>query len=398
MFGVYVHIPYCLQRCPYCDFSTYEIGQILGPDSYVEHLKKEIQVRTPSLLKSNPARREIDTIYFGGGTPSLIEPQLIVSILREFEKQGFVFSPSIEITLEINPATISEKSLEIYLKNGINRFSVGAQTFDDRLLKIAGRKHNAKDTIATLDLLKSKGLNYTMDLLFALPSQTVEDLRKDLKIIRDLAPNHVSAYCLTVPPNNPLYKGRAPDEEQRDMFFLIQDELYRLGLARYEISNFAKPGFSSRHNSIYWSDEEYIGFGVSSHSYLKGSPWGERFWNPKSIGDYLQQIETEIKRTGNLESPYDALPEANLEVLKKHEALTDYCHVRLRTSEGLKENDLLKKFDQNTAGLVVSRLEAPIKNGLVKENNRAWALSDEGWLISNQVYQHLTFLPSELPH
>ena len=278
-FGVYIHIPYCRQICPYCDFTKYEIGKIMPPEDYVQRLTREIRVRAVDVPE-----RKLDTVYFGGGTPSLFEPELILAILDELAKAGFQRATHTEISLEIDPATADESRLEKYLEIGINRFSVGAQTFNERLLKIAGRKHSADDTVRLLSLLKRRQVNYSFDLLFALPTQTLEELRADVATAMNFSPSHLSAYCLTVPETHPMAIGRAPEDEQVKMFELIESELAKSGIYRYEISNFARPGFESKHNQLYWNDQPYWGLGTGAHSYFpQGSgnsgAWGMRFSN-----------------------------------------------------------------------------------------------------------------------
>ena len=172
-FGVYVHIPYCLQRCSYCDFATFEWNQIIPPEKYIELVKKEIRDRSPLVHKAT-SQKKVDTVYFGGGTPSLIDAEHIVAVLDELAKQGFEISSDAEVTIEINPATIDPEKLKTYLAAGVNRFSVGAQTFNDQLLKAAGRKHSAQDTIQTLDLLHRHQVDFSFDLLFALPNEVCQ--------------------------------------------------------------------------------------------------------------------------------------------------------------------------------------------------------------------------------
>ncbi|MEK7357348.1 MAG: coproporphyrinogen-III oxidase family protein, partial [Bdellovibrionota bacterium] len=240
-FGIYVHVPYCLQLCPYCDFTKYELGPKntsgVAPDAYVELVRAEIRSRARGI----PAKRALSSIYFGGGTPSLLEPSHILSIMTELANEGLRPERGAEFTIEIDPATCDQARLDAYLEMGINRFSVGAQTFDDRLLKVAGRKHTSRDTIELLDLLRRNSVNYSFDLLFALPSQTLDGLRDDLARTLSFGPSHLSAYCLNVPEGHKLSGGRAPEEEQVEMFDVIESTLADGGLPRYEISNFARP-------------------------------------------------------------------------------------------------------------------------------------------------------------
>jgi oxygen-independent coproporphyrinogen-3 oxidase len=383
--SVYVHIPYCLQRCRYCDFTTFEFTEILPPEKYVQQVRQEIRSRN-HLWRD----RDVETLYFGGGTPSLVDPQYILDIVDELANAGFNFKTSSELTIEINPATISEEKLRMYLKAGINRFSVGAQTFNDSLLKICGRKHSAQDTRETLKLLQRYNLNYSFDLLFALPGQDLEGVKKDLQEVAEFSPPHLSAYCLTVPEGHPMAAGRAPEGEQVEMFEAIEGALKDIGLLKYEISNFAKPGYESRHNLAYWNDSNYWGIGLSSHSYARDvGAFGTRFWNPKSLHQYAAQVNLSAEN-------WRVLPETQREELLEHESLTDFCHMHLRTESGLPIDALRNKFRESTVAQVLPRLEELTRRQLLQTISNGWNLTPQGQLISNKVFEKLTFSAPEL--
>lgn len=381
MFGLYIHIPYCLQRCSYCDFATYVHDQILAPQDYVLLVKKELRAKA-SLFPSKKLR----SIYFGGGTPSLLETPLILSLLDEIAKCGLEISKETEITLEINPATLDKEKILHLIEGGVNRFSVGAQTFNDELLKDAGRKHSSDDTRQTLDLLANRGINYSFDLLFALPKQTVSMLEKDLAIIQSYSPPHLSAYCLTVPEGHPMSFNRASDDRQVEMFQMIEESLKEKSIFRYEISNFAKTGFESQHNLLYWCDENYVGVGLSAHSYLKqNAPWGVRFWNPSSIEKYEELIK-------NVSS--DFLEELNtrgcLETPNQEDSIFDFCHTSLRLETGLKEDRFLEKFSSDTTQNIFSELRTLQKDALViRTTDARWVLTEKGRHMSNYVFSCL---------
>jgi len=380
--SVYVHIPYCLQRCRYCDFTTFEFSEIRPPEQYVKSVLEEIRNRRHLWPQT-----EIKTLYFGGGTPSLISPELIVAIKDELANSGFTFQPGAELTLEINPATMDAGKLRFYLDAGFNRFSVGAQTFNDRLLKSCGRKHSAADTHSTLKLLREARVNYSFDLLFALPGQSLSEVEEDLAIVADYSPPHLSAYCLTVPEGHPMATGRAPEAEQVAMFDAIERRLKAAGLEKYEISNFAKPGFESRHNCVYWNDESYWGLGLSSHSYNRAAgPHGLRFWNPKSLAVYGEQCA----RGGT--SFESLLPGDQWEKLQLHEAMTDFCHMHLRTMAGLPEDALQNKFPVPALSAIQPRLEKLRERGWLDVHDNHWRLTSESQLISNKVFEELCFL------
>jgi oxygen-independent coproporphyrinogen-3 oxidase len=393
-FGIYVHIPYCKQLCPYCDFTRYSIdkmSKILPPAKYIDLLKKEIKARAKTI-----GPRSIQTIYFGGGTPSLVEPELIVSVIEELANHGFNIQENAELSIEIDPGTIDEKKLDALIAGGFNRFSVGAQTFSDRLLKVAGRKHSRDDTITLLKMMSQKGLNYSFDLLFALPTQTLSDLEQDLEMALLFQPSHLSAYCLNVAENHPMNQARPMDEVQVEMFALIERILAQKKLYRYEISNFAKPGFESQHNLHYWNDTEYWGLGVSAHSYLKMGAWGQRFSNPKRIRNYEKQIEDWDSQADAIWSFQKHLSPEDFEELEAHQSLTDYCHTSLRLTRGLHPQSLLQKFSPKLAGLVELRLKDLEQNELVQHLDDYWQLTEQGKMLANLVFEKLTFSREEL--
>ncbi len=391
--GVYFHIPYCLQRCTYCDFATYVHTEIKPPEFYVEVVKKEISLRHHlfEAFKNTPLK----TIYFGGGTPSLIPAESIVNLIAELSKFGYQTGPNTEITIEINPATIDERKLEIYLSAGVNRFSVGAQTFSDRLLKMVHREHNSRQTKETLALLRKYKLNFSFDLLFALPSQTLAELQNDVDIAVDLGSKHISPYCLTVPEGHPLSKNRPVETEQVEMFDVIYRKLTDQNFSRYEISNYALPGFESEHNLLYWTDRNYWGLGLSAHSYMKdtltGSNWGSRFWNPNNFDIYTQEIESATSALKVTD-----LPSSNTELLLKNQSLTDFCHTALRLSQGLSGADVQNKFGSHAKELVDKIAQPLIAHKVIVQAENAYKLTDNGILVSNQVFEKFTFLKNDL--
>jgi oxygen-independent coproporphyrinogen III oxidase len=237
--------------------------------------------------------------------------------------------------------------------------------------------------------------------LFALPTQTVDELRDDLSRALAFEPSHLSAYCLTVPEGHKLSVGRAPEEEQIEMFDVIEDTLAASGIHRYEISNFAKPGFESRHNMLYWTDQPYWGLGLSSHSYLtkaaleetgESAEWGARFWNTRSMKTYGDQLAGE---NGDSWSFLTSLPEAQIEKLAKHQSLTDFLHTGLRPLRGLEEDALRLKFGAKTTQIVLSRLDDLKKSKFVSSGDGRWSMTREGRLVANLVFEKLTFLEGE---
>ena len=388
-FGIYIHIPYCIQRCLYCDFATYEQSQIFPPEEYTQLLLEEMRQKSKYFTA-----QDVDTIYFGGGTPSLISPHLIGKILDGLASFGFSPKKTAEITIEINPATINPEKMAAYKELGINRYSVGAQTFNDSLLKKLGREHNAHQTRETLALLKSQTSNFNFDILFALPNQSLADLRSDLTEAISQGAQHISPYCLTIPKEHVLSAGRAPDEEQLEMFSAIRETLVAQGFHRYEISNYSLPGHESRHNLLYWTDQEYWSLGLSAHSYSKSSSWGTRFWNVNSIMDYKKQV-LESKNLVFKSIP-ESLPPQQFEVLKIHQSLTDFLHTSLRLAQGLSQERWLQKFPESLWNKVLPRLEKLEKRQVLKRTDGAWCLTETGLVISNLVFEEMTFLSRDV--
>lgn len=358
----------------------------MPPTEYVELIKNEISLRSSAV-----GPREVDTIYFGGGTPSLFDPSLIVAIKDHLANEGFGTRKSTEVSIEIDPGTADQKRIEGYLEGGVTRFSVGAQTFHDHLLKGAGRKHSPADTLEMLTLLKSLNVNYSFDLLFGLPKQSLDDVRTDVDQALQYNPSHLSAYCLTVPEKHPMNIGRAPDEDQVEMFNVIEEGLRKAGIYRYEISNFAKPGAESKHNMLYWTDQEYWGVGVSSHSFLKRGEFGTRFWNPFALAEHTKQA-SRLK--------LDELPDAQVERLALNQALTDFCHTSLRLTRGLGENALRLKFGESVAEKVISLLAESKRSkhleSVSSESDNFWRFTPAGRVLANVVFEKLTFLKGEV--
>ncbi len=383
--GLYIHIPYCLQRCSYCDFSTVLKDHPITPDIYVSLLKKEIQLKLPHFKTSS-----LTSIYFGGGTPSLLQAHQISDILS-YIKSHIQLNKDCEITIEINPGTYKKRDYKALMKSGINRFSVGVQTFDDKKLKYVKRKHTSSDSQITLGLLQQLDVHFTCDILFGLPHQTLQHVFSDIQHILSYNPSHISAYCLTVDKSHFLNKLRPSESLEIKMYKLIWNILKDKGFKQYEISNYAKKGCESRHNLLYWTDKSYLGIGMSAHSYLQTAPWGIRFWNPPSLVKYKDFINN----TNKLDSPYAHLPHKNIEHLKLHQKLTDFFHTRLRLMNGFSEDELLK-FPSKYKKILTDRLNTLKSSYYLQHREGRWSLSERGKLTPNFVFQELTFLTEDL--
>ena len=290
--GVYLHIPFCKSRCSYCDFATdvYRSSDVV--ERYVSALVKEIRAFDVNGALSKV--RATDTVYFGGGTPSLLEPAQVEQILQTVRNK-FGIADDAEITMEMNPGTVTTERLAEYRSLGVNRASFGVQTFNDRHLKLLARGHDANDARTTFELLRNaRFTNVSFDLIAGLPGQTIDDWKRNLDEAVSTEPEHLSLYLLEIHEGTPLadqiFNGRrrVPDEElAAEMYELMIDRLVDAGYEQYEISNFAKSGFESRHNTKYWRLDPVFGFGVSAHSF----DGQQRYSNARDTADYVRRIE-----------------------------------------------------------------------------------------------------------
>ncbi len=271
---IYIHIPFCKRKCLYCDF--YSVCDLKKAKDYADAVIDEIE---------NCGIENTQTVYIGGGTPTAIGEELIRIVKAVRNK--FSFDENYEFTVEANPGAVSPKLLKELFENGVNRISLGAQSFNDDELRALGRIHTSDEIFKTVDDIKNAGFtNFNIDLMLAVPNQTMESLKHSLDCIEKINPPHVSAYSLIVEENTPFYdmELNLPDESvEREMYYYATDRLKAMGLDRYEISNFAKKGFESRHNTHYWQDFEYIGIGAGAHSYFGG----ERYCNSADIDEFI---------------------------------------------------------------------------------------------------------------
>ena len=283
--SLYIHIPFCHSRCPYCDFA-FVVGKNHMAERYVDAVIVEMQNRMQA-LRTSPV---FNTLYFGGGTPSAIPPGLLKRITASVKS---AIAPDAEITAEANPNDCEH--FEKLYEYGINRLSLGVQAFTDRALKALGRFHTASDAMAAFQAARDVGFeNISIDLMYGAPGQTPEEWATSLQKAIDLGPEHISTYGLTIEPQTNFarrfQKGQLdvpPETDQAEMYMYAIDQLEAAGYTHYEISNFARPGFASRHNLNYWHDRPYLGVGLSAHSYLDNC----RFWNVRDLATYMQRIE-----------------------------------------------------------------------------------------------------------
>lgn len=360
--GLYIHIPFCIKKCKYCDFVSYCKKK--------EYFDKYIDSLLCEALEYEGTK--INTVFIGGGTPTILT---INQIARLTEGIGKIFdiSQNAEYTVEANPKTLTEEKLFSMKKGGINRISVGVQSFCDDELKACGRIHNAEEAYKTAELVKRCGFdNFNLDLMLNLPLQTKDSLFKTLKTAVELSPSHLSCYSLILEENTPLYeeykngKYKEPDDEQdRKLYHFTVDFLKKYGYGRYEISNFAKEGKECAHNIKYWSCDEYIGIGTAAHSYLDGV----RFYNTSDFAEYIK---------GNFHTD-------DKDLLSKKDMISEYMIMKLRMSEGINEEVFCEKFGLSLDEIYHNQLRKFVDNKLMKHENGFYFLSDYGIDVSNSV-------------
>lgn len=380
--GVYLHIPFCKSRCSYCDFATDIYRDSGAVEQYVNALCREIKLRKPvrqqglndqhsdQALSNGRVSAIVDTIYFGGGTPSLLEPPQVERILNAVNSV-FSVDESAEITMEMNPATVTPEKLDAFKTLGINRASFGVQTFNERDLKLLARGHDANDARQTYRMLREAGFaNVSFDLIAGLPGQTLEDWSRNLDEAIAMEPEHLSLYLLEIHESTPLAEQirsgrRTPidDEIAAEMYEMMLDRLAAAGYEQYEISNFAKPGFESRHNTKYWLLDPVFGFGVSAHSF----DGRERYANERDTARYVEMIE----RTGSAETYRETIDLAS-----------EFAFLGLRLNEGIILGNYESRFGMNISERVAGLLE----NGLVEMSAGRVRLTRKGMLFSNEVF------------
>ena len=378
--GLYVHIPYCLSRCPYCDFNTYAV-RTWPEEDYAEALNHELA----GYAGREPFRgRRVATIFFGGGTPSLFRPGTIASLIDRAERHLGV-DASAEITLEANPGTVERASLADFRAAGVNRLSLGVQSFDDASLAKLGRHHSAADSLAALDAARAAGFeNLSLDLIYAVPGQDVADCERDVAAAIRVAPEHVSAYALTYEKGTPLERDRAAgrvvqvDEEvELAMSAAARQSLGAAGYAHYEISNYARAGLVARHNRAYWQGVSYLGLGAGAHSFASreanGTGWGSRWSNVRDPSSYMAQARSRGAAV------------ADSEDLTRAQAMGEACWLGLRQLAGLASSDFAARFGEPIESAY------PQTGALVEEGLLAWrgdrlTLTPRGLELADSVF------------
>jgi len=364
--GIYIHIPFCQRKCYYCDFISYcqKDNKI---EEYIKSVKKEIE--------SKEINSEITTIYIGGGTPSYIDSNYIVELIEQLKNKKI--SKEAEITIEVNPGTVNKQKLEDYKKCGINRISIGLQTTKNELLEKIGRIHNYEQFLETYKIAREVGFNnINVDLMIGLPTQEILDLKQSLGQVMKLEPEHISVYSLIVEENTPIAKmiEELPDEDtERNMYWYVKNTLELNGYNHYEISNFSKKGYESKHNLNCWNQMEYLGFGVAAHSYENMI----RFSNIENVETYIENIKNNDMQKNKMlhekQNGYD----------KKKE----FMLLGLRKITGIKISDFKNEFGENPIYIFMNELNKLVNEELIIVDNNTIKLTNKGIDLANLVWE-----------
>ena len=371
--SAYFHIPFCAQICYYCDFNkVFFQGQPV--DEYLQAMEREMK----KTVEVFPAER-LDTLFVGGGTPTVLEMKQLDFLLESIYKHFRFSKDEVEFTFEANPNELSKEKLQLLKAAGVNRLSFGVQTFHDSLLKTIGRTHRYGDVMRTISLAKEVGFdNISIDLMYGLPNQTLQQFQEDLEIAFSLDIQHISAYSLIIEPKTIFYnlwrKGTLPlpsEEEEAEMYEEAMRQMELHGYQQYEISNYARPGFQSRHNLTYWNNEEYYGIGAGAHSYVDGV-------RRVNIGPIKQYI-AKVQETG--------LPYREVHRVTWMEQMEEEMFLGLRKTEGVSKRRFSEKFGRDMHDVFGAAIRAERQKGLLEETDTHVRLTRRGRLLGNEVFQ-----------
>ncbi|MBG9984982.1 radical SAM family heme chaperone HemW [Aerococcaceae bacterium DSM 111022] len=367
--GLYIHIPYCQKECHYCDFLKF-INRDDTIDDYIHYLLKEIE-----LYREN--NYLVDTIYFGGGTPSYIDSSYIVQIISKI-REIFEVADDCELSIEMNPESVTKEKLTDYLNAGMNRFTMGIQSFDDKVLRMMGRVHRRETIFEKLDLMHQLGIeNIGIDLMFGNPKQNYEILKSDVEQAMELDVKHISYYSLMIKENTAFARwvqtGQfilLDDEQERDMYYLIQQTLQENGFEQYEVSNFAKPGHQSRHNKKYWTLENYIGLGLGASSNIDLV----RFINVSDFEEHYEKIDA------------GQFPVHESETMNKEEREKEYIMLNMRLLQGFELNKFKDRFGVDFLEKYSAAVQKHLQFKTIEITENRLHFTDYGLDIGNQFY------------
>ena len=381
--GLYIHIPFCKQKCKYCDFVSFSNKEKLI-EEYIKCLCQELE-EVGEGIKLDIENKvsdiiEVRTIYIGGGTPSFINEKHIEQIMQVI-RDNYTIQPNAEITVEVNPGTADAEKLKKYKELGINRLSIGVQSTNNNLLNMLGRIHTYEEFESTYNLARKVDFNsINIDFIIGLPNQTIEDVEDILEKVKRLNPEHVSVYSLILEEGTPLSKMVAnhelympADELEREMYWRIKKGLENLGYTHYEISNFAKPGMEAKHNLDCWEQKEYMGFGIAAHSYVDDA----RFSNIENIEEYIKNYK-ENKQENN----FILHEKQDLE-----EKMKEYMILGLRKIEGVDCSKFENKFSKDIFEVFEKEIEKLVREELIEIKEGKIKLSNEGIDLANIVWE-----------
>ncbi|MFD1772878.1 radical SAM family heme chaperone HemW [Paenibacillus rhizophilus] len=369
--AVYIHIPFCTNKCFYCDFNSYVLKDQPVMD-YLRALEREMELT----VRDNPPG-VIQSIFVGGGTPTVLKPDEMEYFLKTVRTYFPNWAEDIEFSMEANPGTTDPDKLAVMKAGGVNRVSFGVQAFQNELLSGIGRIHNTDDVYRSLDNARAAGLsNLSIDLMFGLPNQTVDMLAESIKRALDLGLPHYSIYSLKVEENTLFHtlfnKNQLPlpaEEDELAMYLLLMSSMEEAGYRQYEISNFAKPGMESRHNITYWRNQDYYGLGAGAHGYARRM----RHMNVKGVSPYIEATKT-------------GLPRLNAYPVSKEEAMEDFMMVGLRMREGINDKAFREQFDRQLEDVFGKPLQKMLNAGLLEREGGNYRLSRQGILFGNDVF------------
>ena len=378
-FSLYIHIPYCISKCPYCDFNSHVVAEI--PETqYASALRRELDSFSAS---RDWHERPVQSIFFGGGTPSTFAPASIGRLLKQIAAT-FPIQLDCEITLEANPGTVDEANFYGYHDAGVNRISIGVQSFQPCWLNFLGRAHSADEARQALQTVRRAGFrNFNLDLIYANPGQSLCDLEADLNEALEFQPPHLSAYNLTFEEGTPFHHeyraGRIrplSEEEEIAMAILIEEKLRAAGLQRYEISNYARPGARSRHNVNYWRGGDYLGLGAGAHSYIRrdGKPlFGKRWSNEKNPARYMALVRESGRAT------------VDQEEIDQTRAAGEFMFMGLRMTEGVSPEVFSSRFGHPPCTFY-PQIKHWVEGDLMEEKNGYLRLTERGLLLANSIF------------
>lgn len=372
--GLYIHVPFCDRKCDYCDFVSYSMGEDAQRE-FKEALFKEIDLYMPQCEKMI-----FNSIYIGGGTPSVMYNGFIYELSRKIYS-SFHFEGEVEFTVEVNPSSVTEKRLLEYIRSGVNRISVGVQCLDSKLLRNLGRFQTIDNLNNTFTLLrKMLFVNISADVMIGLPNQSMDAVRDTIEYLVEQNVKHISVYTLQVEENTPLYKrvkmGQIKplgDEACIKMYNTVNKMLKKAGFVRYEVSNFAIPTYESKHNFKYWKDVDYLGLGVSAHSFLDGY----RFSNTSRLDEYIESLNN------------GKLPVADKERIRDQERRTEYIMLGLRLATGLNLEKFRKKFKEDLLKTRAEAIQNLIKRGYLYIEDGFLKIAPEHFYVSNRIILEL---------